>query len=300
MRGPRRRWTAADQIFFEKQEREMREKSEARDVKPALTKPHLSKSQLGMLFRCGIQYEYAYVKGERRPPGIAALRGRAAHTAIEADLRSKQATGELLPDEQIRDLARDAVHDAFARDDVTLHPEDGEPKKARAATVDEAVKCAAAHHEQRAPEIEPIWIERPFRIEIPGIAHDLRGYIDLQEANSITDTKTSAKPPKKDAADVSEQLTLYALAAFVLDKTLPAVALDTITVGKRGTTVARQESVRTRDDLDVELRRIARASAVIEKGAFVPTNPDNWCCSARWCGWHSVCPYARRRVSIAV
>ena len=56
----------------------------------------LSPTKLGMLERCGLQYEFRYVKGLKLPPSSPLIVGSAAHRAAELDLKRKMEAGELL------------------------------------------------------------------------------------------------------------------------------------------------------------------------------------------------------------
>ena len=47
-------------------------------------KPHLSASQLSMMARCPVQWEFRYAKGIKSPPGVALLVGKATHVSVEA------------------------------------------------------------------------------------------------------------------------------------------------------------------------------------------------------------------------
>ena len=65
----------------------------------------LSPSKLDMLSKCGVQYEYRYVKGLKIPPSVGMLEGRAIDKAASAILRHKLAEGTLPTDEAVADHA---------------------------------------------------------------------------------------------------------------------------------------------------------------------------------------------------
>ncbi len=267
----------------------------------------LSWSQLSMLSRCGKQYEFRYIDGLKSPPSASLLVGSATHVSVQRDLESKLRDGTLLTDEEIRDVASTALDAAWTEDgDVVLEPdEDGitDVGVARGAARDRTVKLAMLHHDEVAPEIHPVGIEEAFSINIAGTDLSLSGRLDVREEAPvpgdvegrtlarIRDAKTAGKSPAKDAADRSEQLTMYGLAHRVLVGREPdALILDHL-VSTKIPKVVTQES--TRDTLDYQrmLLRVEVASDALDAGTFLPAHPDSWWCSAKWCGYWHVCPF---------
>jgi hypothetical protein len=56
-----------------------------------------------------------------------------------------------------------------------------------------------------------------------------------------------------------------------------------------------QESTRDAADIEQLKGRMALTLAAIQTGVFPPTNPDNWWCSERWCGyWDGICPFGKK------
>jgi len=258
-------------------------------------KPHISPSQINMFGRCQMQYEYRYIEGIIRPPGRAAIRGRGTHAAIEADLTSKLATGALLPDEAIPDLARDATNAAW-NDGVLLTREERDvPEDAlRGQTVDSAIALAGLHHEELAPMIEPVHIEREVRIAAPNYPFDLMGIIDIQEQTCLRDTKTTTKSPPQNAADVNVAMTLYSLAVKIIDGKAPATLRLDHLVDTKTPKVMSQFSTRGPAEWQALLRRIEHIARAIEAGIFTPCSPDAWCCSEAWCGYWDMCPFGQK------
>lgn len=254
-----------------------------------LNKPHLSISQLNMLARCGEQYRYRYVEGIKAPPGVQLVIGKGTHGAIEKDLANKIEWGELLPDDSIADFAADATRKAWQEDAPVLG--EGDPDEGGA--VDTAVALATVHHRELAPVIEPVAVERKFRLELPDFPFDLVGVIDVEETTRIRDTKTSSKTPPADAAHVSDQLTMYHLEAATRGES-KTVALDYLVKSKQAKALT-LESTRNEQDHARLLRRVEAAAKVIQAGAFTPTTPDNWACSPKWCGYWDRCAWGSRK-----
>lgn len=267
-------------------------------------KKHLSPSALSMLSKCGVQYAFRYIEGKKIPPAAAMIAGTAVDTAANADLTSKMVVGELEPEEKILSIARDTVHSKWDEEGVHLSKEELEvgEKIIKGQVVDKSVALAALHHAQVAPVIEPIAVQRRFRVPLEDFPFDLVGVIDVQEATAVRDLKTAGKSPSKDTAENSDQLTFYGLGISALDGAAPEkLVLDTLVYTPAGnTSIVTLETTRSDKDYLVQMNRIERAAEVIEGGHFMPARPDDWWCSEKWCGYHSICPYVRQPVQIAV
>jgi RecB family exonuclease len=164
--------------------------------------------------------------------------------------------------------------------------------------VDFAVACATLHHEQVAPALEPVAVERKFHVELPG-PFDLAGTIDVQEQARLRDTKTTAKSPSEDAADKSLQLTVYHYALSREGTAVESVHLDYLVRGAKTRKVVPLKSTRGTVDHERLLRLVDLAGRQIQSGIFLPCDPSAWCCSPRWCGYWDRCPFgARGTVSV--
>src|SRR6185503_11680171 len=225
---------------------------------PTPEKPHLSTTQLTMLSRCGEQYRRRYLEGDREAPGVSMLVGRGVDAAVNANLRQKIATKALLSIEEVSTLARDTVTGEFSATEVRLIDDEVSDglEKTKGKAVDKAVRLSRCHAQQLAPELEPTEVQRKWLVEMPNYPMDLTGYIDVQEGRaSVRDTKTAAKSPNAQAAQDSDQLTLYALAAKVIDGTTPgSVYLDTAVDLKSGAKMVVLESKRGPADFTVNRR----------------------------------------------
>ena len=263
-------------------------------------KPILHQSGLTMLQRCGCQFGYRYLDGIKIPPGSAALIGTGTHAGAEHDLRTKLASGEPAPLKDVQAAAADALEREWTGGGCRLSAEEAilGDKVAKGQAKDMAVTLAGVYHENLTPVVQPIsarHIERPFLIILDNFPYDLAGLIDIQEAGCVRDLKTSGKAKSQGEVDRSLQLTFYAMAVQVLDGTMPAkVVMDAVVKTKKPYTQT-LESTRTDGDRNALMQRIEVAADVIadakRRGAFLPTNPDNWWCSPAWCGYWGICPY---------
>ncbi len=266
-----------------------------------------------MLWKCGTQFEFRYVKNIRSEPGLAAVVGTGAHKSAEKNYLHKLETGELLSEEEVEQIARDATAERY-EDGVHLLPEEKSlPDKGKGQAIDEAVVFARTHHRKVAPTVNPKSVERPWVVQINGLPFDLAGQFDVEEEETanggtiavarerIRDLKTTRKSPSEADAHDSEQLTIYALAKKVVDgKLADELVLDYLVKLKSGTRHVTRPTVRTQEDLDVAVRRIANASQAIELGHFVPTDQSNWWCDPKWCGYTEICPYYRGKKAFAI
>lgn len=267
------------------------------------SKPYLSISQLDMLSRCGEQYRRRYIEHEIIPPGIALIVGSATDRAVSCDLEHKIKTGDLLPWEELAEIARDEVAAALDGGEVMLTAEEAIAglKAVKGQAIDKAVRFSGLHHARLAPKLEPTHVQRRWRVELNNFPRDLVGVIDVQEGTkAVRDTKTSGKSPAQDAAHTSDQLTMYALACHVIDGRIPEVlALDYL-VDTQIPKPVTLETIRTVESFNPLLARIEKANEAIEKQVFMPARQTDWWCHPRWCGFAATCRYYRQIKSVSV
>lgn len=140
-------------------------------------------SGIDMLNVCGIQYEYVYVKGERRPPGVFRLVGLSTHRTIHYDLKVKMATGELATD--IKDVAATHFEAALRETPVEPTPEDIEEGLTLKGAKDKAIALAFLHHSDLAPKLRPTAVERPFSLKLDDyLKHKAREFHEAKRGAS--------------------------------------------------------------------------------------------------------------------
>jgi len=262
-------------------------------------KPALHATDLRTLSMCPVRYEFRRVKGIIAPPGIAMVVGTGVHKSVEHNMRSKMETGALVGISTLSDITRDSINEAF-KQGVMLPKEEAArgAKVLRGEAVDKGVTLSSLHREELAPVIKPVAVERTWRLGLEGYPMDLTGTIDLQEKDAIRDTKTTGKTPPKDVADKSQQLTMYALGARYVDGKLPKKLHLDYLVHLKTPKAKTLTTERTEGDLDLLLRRVESAIRLIEHGSFMPCDPENWWCSAKWCGYYDQCPYVKNPVTV--
>jgi hypothetical protein len=274
---------------------------ESQDDPPVGSRVRYSKSGIAMYMRCGEQYRRRYLLGERRPPGVAAKVGHGVHRGVEMDLRAKLATATLLSLDEHAAITRDAVVKSWAEEAPDLAALDPEERARGTAAlqgdaIDKAIRLGAAHHSVLAPTIYPVALEEHYVAELAGMGldFDLHGIVDIEEAHGLRDTKTSGKSPVANAADESIELTHYAVLKRAVDGRTPdRVSLDTLVALKSGPKVVTSESRRRDTDIRSYLSRVQVIHEAIQRGVFVPADPQHWACSAKFCGYFEDCPFGR-------
>lgn len=254
-------------------------------------KPSLSATALRTIMRCPQQYYYRWVENIKVPPGIAQIIGIGVHKVANLNLSNKKDKGELLSEDSVKDAAADNINGLWQQG-IKLDDEEKKegPKKIKGQAVDLAVSLSTLHHQELAPKIEPVHLERFFRLELQGYPMDLTGRMDVEEKDSIRDLKTAGKSPSEADVLADDQLTLYALGKKVMEGNIPGkLYLDSLVKTKVPKLVT-LETTREQKHLDRILRHVERAIVVIEKGAFM-ANSNGWHCSKRFCGYHDICPF---------
>lgn len=257
-------------------------------------KPHVSPSQLDMFFRCGEQYRRRYVLGEKIPPGVSLIKGRAVHKAAQVNYEQKMETGHDLPLSILTEAAAADIELTVAEDGLAL-TEDEEKigaKKVLGETKDASVRLAGLFLRDVAPRVQPILVEEFVRIELPNHSHDLLGRLDVADQQDvIRDLKTGARKKTQADADGSDQLTFYSIAFRQrTGRQAKGVALDVL-VDTKTPNAQFLTSERTAKDEGVYLAKLNSFLVSLKSGVFLPAAPGAWNCSAKWCGYWSTCPY---------
>ena len=116
----------------------------------------LSPSQLVMFQRCGERWRRRYLEEEVTPPGLSLHVGRAVREAAEACLRHRQASGEVMAEQDALDVAA-AAYAASLEEGVHHAPED----EADAAHAEEegrntVLTLTSLFVKELAPTLDPV------------------------------------------------------------------------------------------------------------------------------------------------
>ncbi len=279
-------------------------------------------SRLSRYTGCG-EYSRRWDAERERLPGTSPMvRGTAVHhvaaVAHGRQLAARQAEPraalrlkilrESLPSiEEAGDLAAAKFEDIERTEGIQAPA--GMQKSRIGLDKDLAVAMSRRYTEAYAPYFDPVAIEHKVVVEPRDSDLRLTGIIDLismeqdiqdgtgQIGHVINDLKTGEREPPRDAAEKSDQLTMYALLYRLAFKRMPAkVALNHVLSGTRysPSRVVTQESTRTGKDLEVIVNRLNNAAAGARAGVYIANGPGSWRCSAKWCPYFASCRYVRQ------
>lgn len=151
--------------------------------------------------------------------------------------------------------------------------------------------------EQAQTSAVPVAVEERFSVELVdvesweelGVA--LHGVIDLVESDgTVVDLKTVGRAFDIVGLERHLQLSIYALAMFARDRTIPKLRIDAL-LKTKVPRLERYESVRTSADLAWTARLIDGVVRSIDSGQFFP-NPS-WRCTE--CEYYAQCVAWRGR-----
>ncbi len=266
-------------------------------------RPQLTASIMSMGFRCGIQLQRRFgarfdcwPEEEIMPPNIALATGTSVHKAVGENLKNKiESEGQLLAREQVATIADEEFRGIWQGGVMLTDDEAINVNKTFGGAVDQTVALALLHYDNLAPIIKPVAVEEKFVIVMENYPYDLAGKKDIREVDAIRDTKTKAAAPPQDAAR-SLQMAMYSMAEKVARRGLPKKVYLDYLVKTIKPKLHIREAVPDDSWIQLLMRRIERITEVIQsvkegKGQFTPADPEHWCCSKKYCGWHVTCPY---------
>lgn len=251
---------------------------------------HVSYSSLSMAIKCGEQFRRRYIEGEVIPPGIALIRGSAVHRSNEVNMRQKIESRKDLPLDDLKDCTRDAYVER-ARDGIYLTKEE-EGQKGRLLNdgLNQALTATEIYRNEFAPDVFPTAVERRFKIDV-GLGLPIMGYIDLEEVGVVRDLKITGKSWNQMAVDSNLQPRFYSLAYEKEVGERPDFYMHYLVVLK---TKAKHDAFYTRStnqQYEALYHMIEQFIHMLNSGVFLPSDPGNWWCDPKWCGYHGTCKY---------
>ena len=255
---------------------------------------HISHSQIQMLLKCGIQWEFRYLKNKIVPPGASLVRGKCGHKSLEFNFMQKVVSKEDLPVSMVKDFFSDEWESSKFQIAWTEKDLDGKsPKVATAKFKDSGIQLVEKFHEEQSPVIQPVTVEEKFEVPFEGDYPSLVGVIDrVDEGEEIGEVKFAGKSPQKDDAKTDIQLTIYDAAYRVMHGHPPKKLKKEFAIAtKEAKTMVLEEP--PRDDATVNrlLNRLLVSMQCLKSGIFVPAPQGAWWCSANWCGYWDQCNY---------
>ena len=248
-------------------------------------KRRLSYTQLNMFLRCPRQYHYRYVLGIRTPASGAMVQSRVWHQTVERNYRQKIASHNDLPLEDLQAFYAERFDEALRVDEVAF-----ESDESAGALKDEGLAIVAAHHREIAPAVQPLLVEKSFRVSLGAdFPYELVGVWDLIEQDgTVCDNKAYAKTPRQQDLDRDLQFTIYSLAyRATFGEIEKGLRVDAVI--KHQTPKAIQlPTRRTNRDCQWLLGLIEEVARAMDQQTFFP-NPNGWHCAPRFCGFWDRC-----------
>jgi len=234
--------------------------------------------------RCPAQAMFRYFRGIIAPPGSAATVGSCTHTSAEYQNKYKLKKG--------RDAKLSVLQDVFNEDWKKRSKKTKWIAKEKPDTIKthSIKKLLPVYHEKVGKKVEPLFVEKPFSIEIPEVNATLTGKIDLVEVNKlIRDLKTKSRTPNWSDILKSNQCPSYSLgfesifgeppSGFILDYLIRTNAPKYIPSKKR--------VVKPYETLEY-IKLVQMIVMNIRQGLFYPNRDGNNLCTTKWCGyWHA-------------
>lgn len=252
---------------------------------------------------CEMAFFYQYLERRWSSSSIHSARGLAVHEATKKINRRKM-KDEPIEKSEVSDIVAsefdrrrkwldlDAPGSGVRRDHVREYGQ----RLIEDTYKDSAIALAVMYLERHAPTVEPIEVERYFRVTLKGREWGFGGTIDCRTRTGIEDTKTKRTRIKQIDADQSIQLTIYTIADRLKRGRMPdhvsLVGLTETDSGGRKYDV--MTSTRGPEECRAALIRGDIMTDRVQSGVFMPTTPDSWKCCRKWCGHYEVCPFGAR------
>lgn len=271
---------------------------------------HLSFTQIAMYLRCSMQYYFRYVLGIKTPPEIPLASGKGLHAALEWNARHKMKTKEDMALDDLKDMTADML-------DIELNEIEGQAAE-KGEAKDESIAQVALFRLRDAPSIQPLAVEYPFTLVIPGDDEypdpplpvigfvDTYSELDRPRSNpggtarviALEDYKRVNQKRNQLEVDLTPQLTLYDMVFFEQTGALPDV------IGLRQFTHTKKDGAavtpiyRSPELMEPTVRflrwermkqQVRRVQDAIRKGVFIPTDDSKTC---SWCGYRQMCQFS--------
>lgn len=233
---------------------------------------HLSFSSISRYLKCGKQWKYRYIEKLQEESSEALEFGSAWHDMI-------------------------AMHLADTRYDVDKCWEMAyEKKQLNGELVQLGQKMLTSPDIVQTIQglsVKPESLEMKTELTMPGISVPIVGYIDMIQNDGIPiDIKTSNSRWSQEKADSDLQPTFYLAALEQLQMVkLPAKFKFLVFTKTKNPTVQILETTRTHEDVFALYSLVGEVWQAIQREVFTPTDPGNWWCHPKYCGFWDVCEY---------
>jgi len=232
---------------------------------------HLSYSSISKYLKCGKQWKYRYLDKLQEESSDALLFGSAWHKLIRQHLEH---------DVTLADTWQENALENGLTEEMNLLGQ-------KMLTSPDIVQTI------QGLSINPESLEMKTELHIPGVSVPIVGYIDMIQKDGIPiDIKTSGKKWSQEQADASLQPTFYLAALEQLQMIkLPATFRYIVFTKTKNPAVQILETTRTHEDVFALYGLVNEVWQAIQKEVFTPTDPANWWCHHKYCGFWDICEY---------
>jgi hypothetical protein len=265
--------------------------------------PYLSVSQVEMYLKCPMSFYHRYIKGEKKPPGIALVQGTTVHKALEEGYKHVIVNHALPGLDFVLDTYSGEL-DKNLKDEVVWDAKDEDGEETAASDPgklkDQGVHLLKLWHKNKLPNTKPRAVEKSFVTSLGGIP--VVGRIDMIDRvtaaldpasmddvdmhpllDAVVDHKVVGKTYARQLVDNKIQMSLYAHATGV-----PTARYDLYVKSKVPKIT---EMLTNRDAREVRwaVHTFVEVAKAISKGVFPMCAPDMFMCNPKWCGYYSIC-----------
>lgn len=132
----------------------------------------LHQSALDMIFNCGLQFQFRYVEGKKRPPNAFLLVGTATDESVAQNLGHKIETKELLPRAEALGFAEAKFDEQKEKEPIELDDAEKDEGLSLESVIGEArdktMNLSGLHYDAVAPLLHPKTVRRRFSIDMDG------------------------------------------------------------------------------------------------------------------------------------
>jgi hypothetical protein len=262
-----------------------------------------------MASKCGHQVYLRYIKNIIIPPGVAARKGSSVHAGIEHDYKHKVEKGEYAPIDELLDVTNEKFRTLVKEEGVWLNKDDQADKENILNTaLTESIASTGSYHINVAILDDKVaLIEEQLTADI-GIGTDISGKPDVVVDGKLRDIKTAGKRWPKGREEEEIQPVIYRMlirengygdvgAEFCVLTNMKngPKDIEPIWDNERKVCIDKREANTTPEYEQSVIERVRTVHQQFEAGIFPPAYPGSWWCSAAWCGYFSICKYAKGR-----
>lgn len=240
---------------------------------------HLSFSSITKYLKCGKQWKYRYIEKLEEEKSEALMFGTAWHKMIKYGL-----------EENLKNLHDNwlAISENWVEEEFS--------EKLPGKLIDLGLKMVSVPKVAttiQGLKINPETIELQTELQVPSVSIPVIGYIDMIGTDGIPiDIKTSGQKWSQDRADSDLQAIFYIAALEQLGMIeLPAKFKYMIFTKTKYPTVQILETERTHGHVFALYSLINDVYQAIRRETFIPTDPSNWWCSAKYCSFYDICEH---------